>query len=280
MDYSGNCWEILNQVRYGLNEQSTALVNGTDTSGKFQNSELIRHINNAQNFIWGILFKQFPEYFMTSASLSIASSVATLPSDCWKIRKILDSDGYDIKPINIGQKHAGNQQGSEHLYYRYGNTIRIDADSVTETGTIWYYSRCRELDTGMTSAGAALSATLATSAKAILSYYNNMKIENITDSTNDTITAYTAARVATVSNTWAASKYYGIISDLPEIFQPLIAARAIITMKQSPRVPEPLKASDIAVFQQELQMAMQVFAGTLDGDINPDDLFNDFEPMI
>ena len=279
MDYSGNCWEILSQVRYGLNEQSTALVNGTDTSGKFQNSELIRHINNAQNHLWSILFNQFPEYFLTSASLSVSASVATLPSDCWRIKQILDSDGYNVNPINVNQKHIASQQGSGHLYYRYGNTIRIDADSVTETMTLWYYSRCRELDTGMTSAGGATSATLATSAKAILSYYNNMKIENITDSTNDTITAYTAARVATVTNTWAASKYYGIVSDLPEVIQPLIAQRAILTMKQSPRVPVALTAGDMMIFNEELKSGLQAFAGSLNSDMNVNGLFNDFESM-
>jgi hypothetical protein len=279
-DYVGNCYELLKQVRYGLNEFSDTLNQGTDTSGKYQNSELVRHINNAQYFIWGILFKQFPEYFMTSASITFTSSVATLPSDCWKIREILDADGIPFRPINVAQKHIASGSGSEHNYYRYGNTLRIDADSISLTGTLWYYSRCRELDTGMTSAGGAASATLATTAKAILSYYNGMKIENVTDSTNDTITAYTAARVATVTNTWAASKYYGIVSDLPELFHPLIAHRAIITMKQSPRVPVTLTAADLSVFQQELQVAMQAFAGTMDGDTYPDDIFNDFAPMI
>lgn len=278
MDYL-NAWELLNQVRYGLNEQSSTLTNGTDTSGKFQNSELMRHINNAQTFIWNILFNQFPEYFMTSASITFTNSVATLPSDCWKIRQILDSEDIQIKPMNVGLKHSTGA-GSNYGYYRYGNTLRIDADSNTQTGTLWYYSRCREIDAGMTSAGGAASATLATTAKAILSYYNNMKIENITDSTNDTITAYTAARVATVTNTWAASKYYGIVSDLPEMFHSLIAHRAIITMKQSPRVPVALTAADISIFQQELQAAMQMFAGGLNGDVTPDDIFNDFAPMV
>jgi hypothetical protein len=275
-DYNGNAYELLSQVRYGINEYSTALVQGTDTTGSFLNAELMRHINNAQYFLWSALFGQFPEYFLTSASLVFTASVASLPTDCFKIRDIVDSDGVPIRPIPVNQRHVVDDTGSSNLYYRYGNTLRIDADSITNTGTLWYYSRCRELDTGLTSAGGAASATLATSAKAILSYYNNMRIENITDSTNDTITAYTAARVATVSNTWAASKYYGIISDLPEIFQPLIASRAILTMKMSPRVPIALTRADTEMFQGELRMAMQSFGGTLNGDVDYDSLFNDF----
>ncbi len=277
--YSGNAFDILTQVRLGLNEYSTALVQATDTTGKFSNLELMQHINNAQFFLWGILFKQFPEFFMTSAAITFSASVATLPSDCFKIRQVLDATGYDIFPMNVGQKHI-ESTGSEHSYYRYGNALRIDADGVSETGTLWYYSRCRELDTGMTSAGGALSATLATSSKAIADYYNNMKIENVTDSTVDTITDYSAARVCTVSNTWAASKYYGIVSDLPEIMQPLIAKRAILTMKESPRVPNAVTAADRQSFAEELSAALQAFGGTLDGDMSINDLFNDFGSQV
>ena len=271
-----NCWELLSQVRYGLNEHSLGLVNGTDISGKFQNSELVRHINNAQFFLWGILFKQMPEYFMASASIVFVGSVATLPSDCFKIRQVSDPDGHDLFPMNVAQRHIDADSGSEHHYYRYGNALRIDADGVSETGTIWYYSRCRELDTGLSSAGSAGSVTLATSSKAVADYYNNMKIENITDSTVDTITDYSAARVCTVTNTWAASKYYGIVSDLPETFHPLIASRAIITMKMSPRVPIALTKLDKATFAEELSMALQAFGGTLDGDADAGGLFEDF----
>jgi hypothetical protein len=274
--YPGNGYEILSQVRYGINEFSTALVNGTDTTGAFQNQELMRHVNNAQYFLWSILFGQFPEYFLKSASITFTASVATLPSDCFKIKEIRDSGGHPISPFDLRSRHIDGS-GSAYGYYRYGNTLRIDADDITDTGTLWYYSRCRELDTGLTSAGGAASATLATTAKAILSYYVGMNIENVTDSTVDTITVYTAARVCTVTNTWAASKYYGIVSDLPEIMQPLIASRAILTMKMSPRVPVALTAADKNTFAEELSMAMQSFAGTLNSDMDVNALFNDFE---
>lgn len=275
--YPGNAYEILSQVRYGINEFSTAMVQGTDATGAFKNEELMRHINDAQYYVWSILFGQFPEYFLKSASIVFTSSVATLPSDCFKIKDVSDSDGYPINPITLGQRHINSDTGSEHLYYRYGNTLRIDADSVTETGTIWYYSRCRELDTGMTSAGGALSATLATTAKNIADYYNNMIIENVTDSTVDTITDYSAARVCVVSNTWAASKYYGIVSDLPEIMQPLIAEYAVLQLKKSPKVPLQVTKADVQLFNEMLRESLKSFAGTLSGDVDYNGLFNDFE---
>jgi len=275
--YNGNAFEILSQVRMGIGEYSTAHVQGTDTTGSFRNEELIRQINNAQYHLWGILFEAFPEYFLKSTSLIFTASVATLPSDHFKIREIRDSDGYLINPISVSQRHINDDTGSEHFYYRYGNTLRIDADDVTDTGTLWYYSRCRELDTGLTSAGGALSATLATTSKAIVDYYNSMLIENVTDSTTDTITDYTAARVCTVSNTWAASKYYGIVSDLPEIIQPLIAEYAILQLKKNPKVPLQITAADVQLFGDMLRSAMKSFAGTQHGDVYINDVINDFE---
>jgi hypothetical protein len=274
--YPGNGYEILSQVRYGINEFSTALVNGTDTTGAFQNQELMRHVNNAQYFLWSILFGQFPEYFLKSASITFTASVATLPSDCFKIKEIRDSGGHPISPFDLRSRHIDGS-GSAYGYYRYGNTLRIDADDITDTGTLWYYSRCRELDTGLTSAGGAASATLATTAKAILSYYVGMNIENVTDSTVDTITVYSAARVCTVTNTWAASKYYGIVSDLPEIMQPLISEYALMQVKKSPKVALQVSAADSQLFNEMLRSAMQSFAGTLNSDLNVNDLFNDFE---
>ncbi len=275
--YGGNAFEILSQVRYGINEYSDTLTKGTDTTGAFQNTELMHQINLSQNYLWAILFSQFPEYFMTSASLAFASSVATLPGDCFKIRDVSNSDGYPVRPMNLGERHTTGV-GSRFGYYRYGNTLRIDEDSITDTGTIWYYSRPRELDTGMTSAGGALSATLATTSKAIADYYNNMTIENVTDSTVDTITDYSAARVCVVSNTWAASKYYGIVSELPLIFQPLIAEYAILQLKKNPKVPVQVTAADVTLFNEMLREAMKSFAGTLNGDVTIDSIINDFEP--
>ena len=277
--HSGNCFEILSQVRYGINEFSTAMVQGTDATGSFLNAELVRQINNAQNYLWSILFKQFPEYFLTSASITFTSSVATLPADCFKIKEVSDSDGYPLSPISVNQRHILGG-GSSHLYYRYGNTLRIDEDGVTDTGTLWYYSKCRELDTGLTSAGGALSATLATSAKAIVNYYDGMTIENYTDSNVDVISSYAVTRVATTTTqTWAASKYYGLVSELPEIIQPLIAEYAVLQLKKNPKCPLQIVPADIALFNEMLRETLRSFAGTFDSDVDINSIINDFEPQ-
>ncbi len=279
--YSGNAYEILSQVRYGLNEYSEAKVQGTDTTGPFPNSLLMRNINNAQYHLWSVIFEQFPEQFLkVDQALSIVSSVAALPSDCFKIRQISDTNKYPIEPIRFEQRHVTSGLGSKYGYYRYKNSVRLDKDSVTESGYITYYQKCRELDTGMTSAGGALSATLATTSKAIADYYNDMLIENVTDSTVDTITDYSAARVCTVSNTWAASKYYGLVSDLPEIFQPLISEYTILQMKKNPAVPLQVTAADIALLKDMIISSLKSFGGTQNTDYDFDSMINDFQPIM
>jgi len=273
----GNCYEILSQIRYGLNEFSSAKVQGTDTTGAFQNEEILRQINNSQYYLWSILVEQFPEYFMkVGQSLSFVASVATLPSDCFKIREILDTDGYPIFPINYDNRHIASETGSKFRYYRYGNTIRVDQDSITETGSISYVSRCRELDTGAASA----TNTLATTAKAIANYYNDMMFENITDSTVDTITAYTAARVVTATASLTSGDYYGIVSDLPAIFHPLISEYAILQLKKNPKCPLAVTVADVQLFSQMLQSSLKSFAGIQNTDVGIDSIINDFAPVM
>ena len=277
MNYNGNCYSILQNIRYAINEHTIALVQGTDTTGAFQNSYLIDEINKAQYFIYSILFSTMPDLFLTSASLTFNSSVATLPVDCFKIREIDDSEGIPLASIDIGQRHVGSYTGDKYAYYRYGNTVRVDRDSISETGTIWYYKRLREITTGMSSAGGALSLTLATTAKGIVDYYNNMTIENVTENWVDTISDYTAARVCTLAaQTGAASKYYGIVSELPEIFHGVLTERAIIQAKQHPKAPFKITQQDLALNMENLRFAMTAYAGTNTGDINVDNTINDF----
>ena len=289
--YDGNAYEILSQVRYGINEHSDALVQGTDTTGAFRNPQLVKQINSAQSYLWSILFGQFPEYFLKNDDINVVDSTADLPSDCFKIKEVVADDLLPVIPILLAERHSG----SKYKYYRVSNQIRIDTGvtlntlfetdpdgeiqpKIIETYSIWYYKKCRDLDTGVTSAGGAASATLATTAKGVADYYNGMSIENVTDSTVDTISDYSAARVATVTNTWASSKYYGIVSELPEIFHPLISEYAILQLKKDPRVPLQVSSADIGLFQEMLRESLKSFAGTLNGDVSLASVLNNFNP--
>jgi len=271
-----NCWQILSDVRIGINEHSTALVNGTDTTGVFANEYLIKKINESQQLIWNSLFTDFPEYFLKSATFTFTASVGTLPTDCHKIKRLEDEDGHKIDPISVDLKAKQTSDGSNHLYYRYGNTIKLDGEQ-SGTYTLWYYAKCRDITTGMSSAGGAKSLTLASTARKEADYYNLMQIENVTDDWVDTISDYSAARVCTLlAETGAASKYYGLISTLPENFHPLIAERTVIVMKQSPLAVLRLTREDIDLFNENFAEAKRSFAGQAAGDTNIMDIFCEF----
>lgn len=280
MNYDGNCWNILNSVRYAINEQSTAYTNGTDTTGAFQNSYLIEQINRAQYYIHSTLFQQFPDIFLTSATLTFSSSSATLPADCFKIKEITSSDNYPIIPINSKERRVGNMIGDRYAYYRKGDTVVLDRTGISDASTLWYYTRCREITTGMSSAGGALSLTLATTARGIADYYNGMTIENVTDNWVDTISDYAANRVCTLAaQTGAASKYYGIVSELPEIFHHLITRKAEHLVKCDIVSPQVANNFDLADFNEDLRAALSAYAGTNNGDCDIDSMINDFGDM-
>lgn len=276
-----NCYAILSDVRIALSEYSSSLVNGTDTTGAFPNFYLINKINEAQQYIWNLLFPDFPEYFLKSASLTITSSVGTLPVDLHKIKRIEDSNGNKINPISVDSKHSNIQTGSQYLYYRYGNTIKLDESDVSGTYTIWYYSRCIDLTTGMSSAGASKSITLATTARKEADYYNGVTIENVTADWVDTISDYSAARVCTLAaETAAASQYYGTVSTLPELFHHLITERATILVKAHPKAVMKITALDLQLFNDNMNETLRSFAGTFQGDVTPDDIFSVFDPIL
>src|SRR5574343_216194 len=255
-----NCYEMVSQIRYALNEYSTAYVQGTSTTGSYQNAEIVRAINAAQMFIQGGVRRNVPELFFTSTTLTGTASVYTLPSDLWKIKRLETAEGYVIRPGSIDGKHVDAETGTEYRYYRYGNSLRIDEDNVTEPLTLWYETRCRDLDFGASSAGGARSLTLASPARPIAAYYNGMTIENITDSWVDTISDYSAARVCTLAaQTGASSKYYGIVPELPDAFHQLILDRAILRMKMHPNAPEKPTPYEVKTFQEDFAAALSSY---------------------
>lgn len=271
-----NCYEILSQVRQGINEYSTGLLQGTDTSGPHQNSYLVKKINEAVKFIYAILLRRIPEAFFESTSLTGSNSVFTLPWDFGRLLYFKDENGDQVFPLDPKKGKLENETGNDRLYYRSNNTLVLDKAGVSETYTLLYYRKPRELDQGISSAGGSQSLTLATSAKLLADYYNGMKIEVITDDFVDEIADYTAARVATISGTGAASKYYGIVSDLPEPFHHLIAPKAIHLVKlESPVIQEKVTQASLQEWDRQLSMDISAYASA--DDIDYEDLFADYD---
>jgi len=259
-----NAYEILSDVRRGINEHSTALVQGTDTTGAFTNAEIIKHINHAQRNLFDLIVNRQPQLFFKSVSLTPSSNRLTLPWDFYRKRRLENADKYEMFVEGLDDKITEDEAGTGRLFYWQGGYIYIDDESYTEALTLYYISKPRDIHSGMTSAGGALSATLDVAyAKKLADYYNGMGIENITDvGAPDTITDYTAALVATVSGTWAASKYYGLVSELPEPLHQYIARRAILTMRATYKSLDKPGVLDLTMYKGDLDETLKAYFGT------------------
>ena len=268
-----NAYALIEEVRKGINEYSTAYVQGTDTTGAFDNADILKKLNDSQDFLYNAILNREPSLFFKSIALTGVSSVYTPPADFYRPRRIEDAAGRRLTRITIDQRHQAISGGSSFLYYPYGRTFRLDKDGSSDVLTLYYVSRCRKLDSGMSSAGGALSLTLATSARKEADYYNGMMIENVTDDWFDTITDYSAARVATITNTGAASKYYGLISELPEDFHSLIGPKAILLMKETHKALKPPTAREIKNFDEAKDEKFLSFFGTSESDVDMVELF-------
>jgi hypothetical protein len=271
-----NCYAMLEEIRTDLNEYNTDLMQASET-GVYDNSDIVRKINYSQKYIFNMLFARYPELFYTSSSVTGSSGVYTIPSDCYKLSHIVNSDGDKIYPISLKVKHLSTQSGNANQYYRYGNTIVRDDGSSTAL-TFYYFEAPIDLTQGVSSAGGATSLTLATTAKPVADYYNGAKIENITDGWDDTITDYSAARVCTITNTGASSKYYGTVSSLPEPFHHLISRRATFMLKNSVVSPQDNKIPEVSDWKEDFIETLRTFVGS--GDVAQDEIWYSFEPYL
>lgn len=268
-----NAYRLVEDVRRGINEYSTVYMEATDTSCTHSNTLIVDNINQAQGFIYALLIKRIPGEFLTSASLTGVASVFTLPTDYGKLCIFKDDYNQKIFPIDIDKLKLSTSTGNKRLYYRKGNTLVLDRDSITDTYTLWYYKRPRDVDMGKATA----ENTLALTSKNIADYYNGMYIENVSDSEADLITDYTAARVITHTDTLDSADYYGIVPDIPEMFLDLIAPRAIMQMKLLPTTQVTLTKADQDNFTDMVITSIRAFAGASE-DITVEELFLDLEP--
>ncbi len=275
-----NCREVLKSVRYGLNEYSLAKLNGTDTSGKFQNEYLLRKINDAQRYIYTKVFKRKQNLFLASAALTGVDSVFTLPADFSILLQFRDANGNKVYPIDVDDLKRTGSTGSSRHYYRQGNTLVVDKDGITDTYTLWYLKKCRELTTGQAKAGGDLSITLATSSRKLPDYYNGVTLENETKDWVDTITDYATTRVATITETAAEDDYYGTVSELPEEFHDFIAPRAIMLLNaEFPPNVKKVSAAQKTLWDEEFLSTLQSYCGAAN-DIPVEDIYTDFSSSM
>jgi hypothetical protein len=269
-----NCYSMLEEIRIDLNEADEKICQGLE-KGVFDNSDIERKINISQRYIFNILFSRFPDLFLTSSSVTGTAGIYTLPT-MYKLSHIINSKGDKINAISVQIKKKTDTSGSDYLYWRSANTIVRDGGG-SDAMTFYYYKLPPDMTQGQSTGGSATSVTLGTNAKKIADYYNNVIIENVTDNWSDTITDYSALRVATIATRCSAGKYYGTVSTLPEAFHSLVSKRAVLILKNTTVSPQRADMGEIAQFNEDLRETIRGFAGT--NDTNVADLFYEFRPF-
>ena len=228
--------------------------------------------------------KRIPEEFLTSADITGSSSTYTLPWNFGRIRRFENEDDYKVFAGSVDSRPTGGGTGSDRIYYRAGQTLVLTKASVSETYTLWFYSKPRFLHHGRASAASTLDTGADIyPAVQIADYYNDMTIEMVwgsaqTDHWVDTISDYTAARVVTLaSETLGDDDYYGLVSELPEPFHHLVDPLATIYMKaSSPQVKRFDMANELALWSELFNETLAAFAGTGARDETPEDIWCDF----
>ena len=221
-----DCYSLMVDLRIELNEYTEAYVQGTDTTGRYNNTYLLRKINQAYRQLYSMLLLRIPGYFYAKSSLVGVNSVYTLPGDFGIMVEVRDSDGHKIIPIEPTNITPPDETGTAHEYYRDGNTCVLNLAGVTETYDFYYSKKSRDLGYGAAVAGSSESITFPTSFSRADNFYVGMALNNITQDWTGTITDYTTNRVATVAETSVALDYFGLIPEIPDMFHHLIASKA------------------------------------------------------
>jgi len=271
-----DCYNILASLRYSLNEYSAAFMSGSDVSGRFLNDYLVRKINEAYREIFALLAVRIPQHFTDDATISVVSSVGSLPSNCGAIVQLRDTNNFPIYPVGWRNKAFGGHAGVDYEYIRKARTIVINRTNTNTTLTIYFRKKCRDLVTGLAASGSGAAAIkLPTTARKDADFYNGMEIHNITKDWTDTIDDYAATRVATISETAAENDVFGLFPEIPETFHHLIAKRAgIMVRAEHPFAQVGNSGETYAGYKEEIAALLSAYSDEHD-DMPPESIFED-----
>lgn len=278
-----NAYKLIRDVRIGLNEYSAALWAGTDTSGKFDNTYIIGKLNAAQARMYALLMKSDArELFYKSASVTVTSSIITLPYDYGRILQLEDENGYKVWSSTAKVTPVTGQTGIENLYYRSANTFVLNKTGVSATYTLKYYRQPHKMTYGAAASGSGLNA-LKMAATDLTSgrndYYNDIVVDNYTQQLYATISDYVGStRVATTDNTitWAENDVYGTVPDLPTEMHILVAPLAVILIKsEHPAAQERPTAAEVKMWAEMFMETLVAFSNQPE-DISMESIFCDF----
>lgn len=222
-----NAWEHIKTLRDYV---------GEGTAAQWTDRELLRRLNHTQRRLALVVSKADGDWLVKSVAVTPSNSVITWPADCSKPLYLEETTSGRPVPFatRVMDRRVSRLAGTT-LYsgaveaYFERQKIVVNVDGYGTGGTLWYQERVPDLHVGTAATGAATSITLASNdgagvssggfgAKAIADYYNGAKVEIVsgTGAGIDTISDYTAARVATVTGTYDTTSVYGTVSKLPE----------------------------------------------------------------
>ena len=277
-----NAFKLIHDVRIGVNEFSSGLWQGSDTSGKFSNTYILEKLNAAQARMYALMMKtEARQKFYATIALTGVNSVFTLPWDFGRALQFEDEDYHKVWPSTARITPTRGSVGDENLYYRSGQTFVLNKAGITDAYTLKYYRMPRKLTWGQAAAtSGALSLIMANTDVTIRrdDYYNNFVIDNYTQGLYTTISDFVAStRVATTAAiTWAENDYYGTVSDLPEEVHFLLAPLATILIKsQHPAAQERPTREEMAMWGEMFMETLVGFTNQPD-DIPIEDIFCDF----
>jgi len=280
MSTHNNCYAIVAAVRHSVGEYSEAKVRGEDTLGGYHNDYIIEQINKAIRELFSLISRRVPDLFIEETTLTAVNSVFTLPWNFGKLIYFKNAEGRKIYEMDQYQRKLSDGTGSKMLYRRSGNTLILDRAGVTETYTLVYKRKPRKVHSGLVVAGASTSMTLCTEAPKVADYFNGMIVENASADWIDTISDYTAARVATIgSETPVKNEAYGLVPEIPDWAHMLIAPRAVLMIRlEHPLTKRKPSVTDFNEYRELLRTTLLEFAAPSE-DEDYQDLFSAFAPM-
>lgn len=275
-----NCYALVAEVRHTVGEYSEAKVRGEDTLGGYHNDYIVEKINKAIRELYVLIIRRVPDLFIEETILTAVDSVFTLPWNFGKLVYFKNGQGHQVFEMDQWQRKLTNGTGSKFLYRRVGNTLILDRSGVGEAYTLIYKRKPRKIHHGLVVAGASTSMTFCRDAPKIADYFNGMTVENETADWVDTISDYTADRIATIAaETPAKNEAYGLVPEIPEWAHMLIGPRASLMVRQEhPLTKRKPTATDFNEYRELLRTTLLEFAAPSE-DQDFQELFTNFAPI-
>ncbi len=238
-----NTYEMFTSVRENIGEPVT------HSDGHWTDVEILKKIRMAYRKGWNKAAQGDGDFFLTSVDLVPVAGVVTLPEDFGKYVYMenkstgypFEFDGQTVRERRVDRAYLGGNFNTGYSAYFVGNTLEINANTYTDTVTLWYEKIFRDPIFGTASAGGATSITLGSSSypNRTDDYYNNMTIEVFSgtgDGTVATVSDYDGTtKIMTLSaGTYGADTVFGTESVLPEIVDDFVVLDATVSAMTKP----------------------------------------------